>query len=304
MDLVGSGLCFDLHNHATSLRKLRIEIAGRSIESLHRIDGRIDDNYAQHWVIIIHAIDHEIGSAKELPVCSNLDSPLRVLRLTVLPRIFCSPRKQQFQFRKISIKDGEGRHLLRCQVRADRGPVGLDKWRRSVDHNGLGGSPNLQRHIGLNRCLKPFVLDGNLVSAGGEVCERVVPRIVGSRRLRNAFFYVCGRDLRVWNSSSAWVCSRAYDGSESCLPVCGLRQESKRSRYKQTGCQNPPKSFHEVPPRFTPGSHYELAGPVKHTPLSGWAKLCTDHSPRRLTAKIRMDSIKDNPSILLYSQWV
>src|SRR6266571_8187128 len=51
--------------------------------------------------------------------------------------------------------------------------------------------------------------------------------------------------------------------------------------------------------RFTPGSHYELAGPVKHTPLSGWAKLCTDHSPRRLPAKIRMDSIKNNPRILL-----
>ncbi len=95
MNLIRSRLCLDLDDRAASLRKFCVKIACRSREFLHGIDGRINHYNPQDWIGIVHTIGHEIGPAKELPVRSNLDSPLRVLSLTVLPRVFCSPREQQ-----------------------------------------------------------------------------------------------------------------------------------------------------------------------------------------------------------------
>src|SRR6266566_3394989 len=106
MELIGSRFCFHLNDYTTRLRKLGVEIAGCGIESFHGIDRGIDDNNAQYWVIIVHAINHKVGSAEQLSVGIDLDTALWILGLAVLPRHFCRSREQQLQFREVSIDDG------------------------------------------------------------------------------------------------------------------------------------------------------------------------------------------------------
>ena len=58
--LVRARLRLHLNHRSAGLRELRIVIGRGELEFLHRVDGRIDHDDAQHRVVIVGAVDHEI----------------------------------------------------------------------------------------------------------------------------------------------------------------------------------------------------------------------------------------------------
>ena len=85
MDRVSAGFGVNLNHRAAGLSKLGVVVARGHLEFLYRIQVGIHHDNAQHRVVIIRSINHEIVHAKELAIGIDLYPPLRIFTGSVLP---------------------------------------------------------------------------------------------------------------------------------------------------------------------------------------------------------------------------
>ena len=105
---------------------------------------------------------------------------------------------------------------------------------RDVDLNVLS---DVQHHAGLNVTFKTRSVRFDLVIAGCQVRQHVVPVFVRSGRVRDALLGICDFDFGVWNDCATAIHHPAlYLRNRHRLRACGLRQKSRiteETKYAQ-----------------------------------------------------------------------
>src|SRR5207249_161357 len=104
MKLVAARFGLHLDDRTTGLRELRVKVARGLLHLRHRVHRWVNDDNAEHGVVIVHAVHGEVGGAKLLTVVVNLDAALRILTGGVLPRRLLRARQQELQRGQIPVQ--------------------------------------------------------------------------------------------------------------------------------------------------------------------------------------------------------
>jgi len=112
MEFVGAGFGLHLDHGTSGLRKLRVVITGGDLHFTDRVDIRVHHDDAQHGIVVVRAVDHEIGGPEALPVVVDLNAGLRIFARSVLPEHLLRTGHHQLKRGKVAVQNREIANLF------------------------------------------------------------------------------------------------------------------------------------------------------------------------------------------------